>query len=569
MEQEATRQQADSQEASKQEATSQEATSQEAQTQQATSISPYYVLRSIQSRSRARSEAWRGNQGDEDDYTLLFFTAGKGSVRIAGEELNASQGSCFVVGPGMALSIEPDRGDCSYYRLDFTLNEKQDGEEARNGSASRLLPDVPELACMPFAKALELVEDLYVRRYDTEELALFHRFVRFQELMLFLLHQNSPSETERETDSRRQGIERSIQHIHQHYQDLLTVEELAAIARIDRWKYTNLFKEATGQLPLQYLNELRINQAKKWLMRADDKLFDIAKNAGFSNEYYFNRRFKMSVGMSPGQYRRSHREQLRVVAPYLEDFMVALDIMPVVQYSHARWGKQDYLGLNEIPTFDEMNGDFESLSSYKPDLILLMDRYEHSQYSQCRRISSTCVLRELNGNWRTLLRTVADYVGRSERADEVIARYEDKAREARQTLSRRMKKETVAFLRISADHIHQYADTERGFAAAVLYDDLGLRPLPKTSRASTDSSGLTALTIEELAALEADHLFITFDKWHSQADGEERKLLRQPIWNELPAVRNNRVYEVDFLTWMNHGVISNGKKIDDILRAMA
>jgi len=65
--------------------------------------------------------------------------------------------------------------------------------------------------------------------------------------------------------------------------------------------------------------------------------------------------------------------------------------------------------------------------------------------------------------------------------------------------------------------------------------------------------------------LDADHLFITFDKHHSAVEGEERGLLDFPLWRELPAVKNNNVYEVDFLTWMNYGVISHGKKIDDVL----
>lgn len=29
------------------------------------------------------------------------------------------------------------------------------------------------------------------------------------------------------------------------------------------------------------------------------------------------------------------------------------------------------------------------------------------------------------------------------------------------------------------------------------------------------------------------------------------------------------MHQVDFLTWMNNGIISNGKKIDDILRSLA
>ncbi|WP_281287035.1 hypothetical protein [Paenibacillus hemerocallicola] len=43
-------------------------------------------------------------------------------------------------------------------------------------------------------------------------------------------------------------------------------------------------------------------------------------------------------------------------------------------------------------------------------------------------------------------------------------------------------------------------------------------------------------------------MFIAFDKWYSQEPGAERRLLADPVWQALPAVRNGRVYEVDFLT---------------------
>lgn len=503
-------------------------------------------------------------------FTLLIFTRGVGRLGIDQEERTFGQGKCWIVEPGKAISIQSDQHGCSYYQLKFTLIPDQ--ESGKAAIAWSLLPTKPDLSCSPFVKVLELLEDIYAGRHAREELQLFHCYVRFQELLLLLFSQNSNGSDESSSvgATEQQGVEQSIRHIEQHYRDVLTVEELAAIAKMERWKYTRLFKEVTGVVPLQFLNDVRINHSKKWLIGGEDKLAEVAKHAGFTNEYYFSRRFKQMVGISPGQFRLSHREQLRVFAPYLEDFMVALNIIPVAQYSHAKWGKQDYLALHDIPTFDEMSGDFEVLSSYKPDFIVLRDQYHKTQYSQCRRISSTCVLPELRDNWRTMLRTVGNYFGRLERAEEVIAMYEEKAKFARQKLSHSMNGETVAFLRVSADCIHQYTEKGRGFATAVLYDDLGLSPCSMgEARAGIAHERMTKLTVEELSALSADHLFITFDKWHSQADGTERSLLQHPVWRTLPAVRNNHAYEVDFLTWMNDGVISNVKKIDDILQVLA
>lgn len=513
-----------------------------------------YVLRSIRlivaGEQAEMNDVEGSDRNDKESFELLIIMSGTG------------QGKCYLRGHGRSLTVDQEVMSCSYYRVCF--------ETSGYDAASSLLPDKQELACAPFTKTMELLDELYGLRGASDELELFQRFVRFQELLLFLFRQNAPATENKGTNIEKQGVELSIRHIHQYYREFLNVEELASLAGIDRWKYTRLFKEATGQVPLQYLNEVRINQAKKWLASADDKLLDIALNAGFNNEYYFNRRFKQTVGISPGQYRRSRKRQLRVVAPYLEDFIVTLDMQPIAQYWHAKWGKQDYLGLNHIPTFDENDGNFDVLSSYNPDLILLKDRYEQQQYSQYQRISNTCILHEQTNNWRKLLRIVADYFGRTELADDAIAKYDFKARNASHTLSQIMKGETVAFLRISADHIIQYTEEGQGFVSNVLFGDVGLRSYSAVGVASkANRPGMFNLSVEELRTLTADHLFITFDKWHSQAEGKERELLEQPEWRDLPAVRNNRVYEVDFLTWMNNGIISNGKKVDDILRSLA
>ncbi|MNC01040.1 Iron(3+)-hydroxamate-binding protein FhuD precursor [compost metagenome] len=102
-----------------------------------------------------------------------------------------------------------------------------------------------------------------------------------------------------------------------------------------------------------------------------------------------------------------------------------------------------------------------------------------------------------------------------------------------------------------------------GYTGSVLHDDLGLQPhalVPKLTRGQKRVS----LTREELASLTADHLFITFDR----QEGEGRELLDTPLWRNLPAVRNRCVYEVDFMAWMNYGVLSHQRKIEDVLRAL-
>lgn len=50
----------------------------------------------------------------------------------------------------------------------------------------------------------------------------------------------------------------------------------------------------------------------------------------------------------------------RVAGIYLEDYMLALGVEPIVQWYHPSWGKQEYLGLTDVPLFD-ITGSLEAM----------------------------------------------------------------------------------------------------------------------------------------------------------------------------------------------------------------
>ncbi|WP_062108053.1 helix-turn-helix domain-containing protein [Bacillus niameyensis] len=63
-------------------------------------------------------------------------------------------------------------------------------------------------------------------------------------------------------------------------------------------------KKHTGKTPLQYLQFLRIEEAKKMLIYTDESISQICVNLGVDNYNYFIRLFRTQVGMTPGQYRK-------------------------------------------------------------------------------------------------------------------------------------------------------------------------------------------------------------------------------------------------------------------------
>jgi ABC-type Fe3+-hydroxamate transport system substrate-binding protein len=222
--------------------------------------------------------------------------------------------------------------------------------------------------------------------------------------------------------------------------------------------------------------------------------------------------------------------------------------------------------LNRVPTFDIATADVEAISGVKPDFIMMYEGFERwISFDRFNRLAPTYKLTLPGEDWRSTLRTVADLLGKTDKVKEVIGEYEHKANEAQKILKRSIQGQTVACLRISNSGVYLYSGADHGYTGPVLYKDLGLAP-PKLVTQLTGHARRVPLTREQLASLDADHLFIAFDRL---SEGENKSGFDETLWQTLPAVRNRQVYEVDFFAWMNYGVLSHNRKIDDLLKIFA
>ena len=64
-----------------------------------------------------------------------------------------------------------------------------------------------------------------------------------------------------------------------------------------------MIKSETGLTYTQYLTELRIGKAKDLLKSDSMSLAEISEAVGFNDYFYFIKKFKKAVGVTPGKYR--------------------------------------------------------------------------------------------------------------------------------------------------------------------------------------------------------------------------------------------------------------------------
>ncbi|WP_058307284.1 ABC transporter substrate-binding protein [Gracilibacillus massiliensis] len=256
----------------------------------------------------------------------------------------------------------------------------------------------------------------------------------------------------------------------------------------------------------------------------------------------------------------------RVIGSYLEDYLVALGIDPVAQWS-VRDGEdvQDYLqdDLEGVPTIPS-ELPYEAVTSYDPDLILMdsASMVEDNKYDQYNKIAPTFVVgTEEKNDWREKFQIIAEVFGMEEKAEEVLAEYDTKAEDAKEQIQASIGDESVAALWLFADTF--YIVSENLSSGDLLYNELGLTTPSVVSEISeTATANWSEISLEKMAELEADHIILV-----NSENGSS--VLEDPIWQNIPAVQKDNIYEYDrSASWLYGGPIANSQMIDDAIESL-
>ncbi len=99
-------------------------------------------------------------------------------------------------------------------------------------------------------------------------------------------------------------VDLAVQYIHSNYCADMSLDELSSAACTSKTHLAHRFTARLGISPLRYLQNVRVEAAKRLLATTSIPVSEIAAQVGFSDPLYFSRVLKLATGLSPKAFRQ-------------------------------------------------------------------------------------------------------------------------------------------------------------------------------------------------------------------------------------------------------------------------
>lgn len=97
-------------------------------------------------------------------------------------------------------------------------------------------------------------------------------------------------------------------YIEEHLDSRISFEKLAVQLAISRRNFDRRFIKATGNTPVEYLQRVKIEAAKKELERGRKTIFEVMMEVGYTDDKAFREVFRKVTGLSPAAYRSRYQK---------------------------------------------------------------------------------------------------------------------------------------------------------------------------------------------------------------------------------------------------------------------
>jgi len=252
-----------------------------------------------------------GTYHDHDFTELAYILSGKGKYQVENVEYDVEAGDLVICNPGAK-------------HIHIITNKKEPTIEFIAGFTDfhfkNMAPNSIELkggGCILHTTA-ELKQEISMHCYTMiaeRESNQVGRYFMFKThlMQMLLLIMREIAEVEKtdqkgcnfETYNKSYAVNRIISYLNENYEHKISLEQIAHNMYLSPVYISKIFKEETGESPINYLIKIRLEKAKEVLMNADNgSIKNIANQVGYDDVYHFSKLFKKYYGISPLYYRK-------------------------------------------------------------------------------------------------------------------------------------------------------------------------------------------------------------------------------------------------------------------------
>ncbi len=126
-----------------------------------------------------------------------------------------------------------------------------------------------------------------------------------EKFMSFLLQMQTKIQDDSDVDVTAAKIQEAVSYINENYATDLNMAVVSNHISMNYSLFSAEFKNYTGTNFVNYVKDLRMNEAKKLLTETNLKVNEISAKVGYDNEKHFMKSFKVYAGVSPSEYRKN------------------------------------------------------------------------------------------------------------------------------------------------------------------------------------------------------------------------------------------------------------------------
>ena len=163
-------------------------------------------------------------------------------------------------------------------------------------SAYSILPSIAGGLGFSF---MSMIEELNLQRIDYEEM-----LINYFTILLISLHRIALQKPRKKNLQNMNDMEQAAQYFRMHYNKPISIEDYAVSHNMSISWFIQNFRQYANTTSAQYVQSLRLTNAKMLLETTNYNITEIANLVGYENPLYFSRFFRKQCGMSPSQFRK-------------------------------------------------------------------------------------------------------------------------------------------------------------------------------------------------------------------------------------------------------------------------